>query len=62
MRQLILYLARLLVILIGAWNIHLAILNYERGRYFFFGIFVMLAVYMAIILFDTVTNDIWRDV
>ena len=50
------YIFRVLFILIGAWDIRLAIVAYNEGRYFLCGFNIMFAVYMVIYLIKTIFN------
>lgn len=44
------YIFRLAFILLGAWDIRLAIVAYNEGRYFLCGFQIMFAVYMIVYL------------
>lgn len=48
------YILRLAFILIGAWDIRLAIVAYNEGRYFLCGFQIMFAVYMIVYLIKTI--------
>jgi hypothetical protein len=51
MSNLLNYVFRILFILIGAGDIAYALRAYKEGKDFMFGLFIMVAVYMAIYLF-----------
>lgn len=48
------YIFRLAFILLGAWDIRLAIVAYNDGRYFLCGFQIMFAVYMIVYLIKTI--------
>lgn len=60
MRAIVDYIFRTLFILIGALDIKWAVEYFIAERYFVFGIFVMLAVYMSAYLFKAAFYDLLK--
>lgn len=43
-----------LTVLVGAGDIHMAIFNFKRGKYYLFGMWVMFAVWSVLLMIKTV--------